>query len=185
MLFATNALKKVTAKNVVSHKTVQKSVPKTAVRFEVLRSMETALGRKHLLFHRKEVTPLWFVAETERNVFLWRHGLSLDDRDEYDFWVDVPELIQKRIKQLGSSKANNPFCNPLWGFSTADEIETKASNEGEIEYLRSFGALNRPLLGHAHALSHVGRALEEEYLDGSAKETVVLPVQKQTQYVVE
>jgi hypothetical protein len=61
------------------------------------------------------VTPLWFLAETERNIFLWRQGKSLDDVEDYEFWVDIPSLITKRRVQLESPQGLNPFTNPNWG----------------------------------------------------------------------
>lgn len=151
---------------------VQK-LPDGAVLTTVLKTIEIQLQKRGLL----PITPLdafnpvWFLAETERNIFLWRKGLSLDTAKDFEFWVDIPSLLSKRLRQLESGVDENPFINPLWGTGIHDE----QSKQREINYIQSFKELLSKIHAHAHALSQVGALLEEELLGESAAKKVVLP----------
>ena len=94
-------------------------LPKGCVLLGVLKSIENELRKREMLgISGQPTTPLWFLAETERNIFLWRSGKSLDDQRNYSFWINVPALIKKRRHQLKKPQGLNPFTNPLWGIGT-------------------------------------------------------------------
>ena len=159
------------------------SLPTSAVSLDILKVLEVELLRRSILPPRGDNTshPLWFIAETERNVFLWRSGLSISQQDEFDFWVDLPAIISKRLKQLECQDSNNPFINPFWGISCEDgrlSIEAETANQSthkeETEYLSTLLGVLSEILPHAHALSHVGSLLAAE-LAGCRRETVLLP----------
>ena len=68
-------------------------LPKGCVLLGVLKSVENELRKRDLLGSEGEpTTPLWFLAETERNIYLWRSGKSIDDQRDFSFWVDIPAL---------------------------------------------------------------------------------------------
>src|SRR5438128_1283697 len=95
------------------------ALPKAAVLLEVVKPLEQRLRMRGLLRSNDSATfhPLWFLAETERNVFLWRRGCSLGQQDQFEFWVDLRLLISKRLHQLENVDFENPFLNPGWGSS--------------------------------------------------------------------
>src|SRR5438045_1804769 len=70
-------------------------LPRTALTLENLKCVEESLTKRGLLPSSISL-PLWFLAETERNVFLWKHGLSLVNVEEFVFWIDVASLVDKR-----------------------------------------------------------------------------------------
>lgn len=115
---------------------------------------------------------LWFIAETERNVFLWRNGYSIAQADEFDFWVSVPDLIQKRLNQLELGSPDNPFINPLWGITNHSPVHAGR----EIEYLNALADVMSRIADQAFALSHVGSILRNEFsVERRARDSVVLP----------
>ncbi len=135
----------------------------------LLKTTELELNRRGLLpmpdpdfFH-----PFWFVVETERNIFLWRRGLSLDSADNFEFWVNIDELVAKRLRQLGGP-SENPFTNPLWEISR----NTSEIMSYERNYILRFQELMKAIEVHAAALSTVGEILSK---DATAKSMVVLP----------
>ncbi len=147
------------------------AIPSSALLSSVLKTIEVQFQKKGLLpvSAPHSFNPLWFTAETERNVFLWRQGKSLIDSDNYEFWIDVPKLIAKRIRQLQCSDSDNPFVNPLWG----EANHTQALAELERDYLATFLELMDQVGSHAHALSRVGSELQREVCGGTLR--VVLP----------
>ncbi len=162
-----------------SNKTAQplhgivQQVPKGALLITVLRTVEGELRRRKMIGHgSEERTPLWLLAETERNIFLWRHGKSLDDRHEYDFWVDLPALLAKRRRQLETPQGLNPFINPLWGAAPLDEQTVQK----ERDYLEDVEDLLECIVPHAEALSRasvtVRLEVEKAHLH---RESVLLP----------
>lgn len=148
-------------------------LPQGAVLADSLKTLETQLARRGFLRQHSadSFNPLWYLAETERNVFLWKRGLSVIQQDEFEFWVDLEALIQKRLEQLSSFDRQNPFLNPLWGVSTLDQ----ESLCREREYLLSFRVALAKIELHLHALSCVGSMLLSRQLN-ERKERVVLPV---------
>ncbi|MFM1848004.1 MAG: hypothetical protein RL417_1478 [Pseudomonadota bacterium] len=146
--------------------------PKDTVLDQVLKTVEIQLQNKGLLsgFDPENFHPVWFLAETERNVFLWRNGFSLADHDDFEFWLRPRELIEKRLGQLERSGIENPFLNPGWGGSLGEP----APRGAEREYLGSFLALIAKIEAHAHALSLVASLLRRE--GGGERDRVLLPV---------
>ncbi|NMC62973.1 MAG: hypothetical protein GYA55_07365 [SAR324 cluster bacterium] len=152
------------------------NLPKGAIHLSLVKTLETELQKRRLINDVYEVlSPLWFLAETERNVYLWRSGLSIEQEDEFEFWVDIPALIKKRMEQLSSFDSGNPFMNPLWGLSIADE----QTIEKEKKYLNSLFDLIDEIKEHLEALciaaSTVSRELDQ---NKDSKSVVVLPIKK-------
>lgn len=153
-------------------------LPKGCVLLGVLKSVENELRKRDMLgVTGQPATPLWFLAETERNIFLWRNGKSLDDHAEFSFWVDVPALISKRREQLNkpagvSSTAHNPFTNPLWGLAPYDDKLA----EQERDYLDSLDDLVGSILKHAEALSVASEQIRSDLAKSLAsRPPVVIP----------
>ncbi len=142
----------------------------------VLKSVENELRKRELLATEGQpATPLWFLAETERNIYLWRNGKSIDDQRDFSFWVDIPALIAKRREQLKRSQALNPFTNPLWGISQFDDKLTQQ----ERDYLDSFEDLVASVLRHAEALSVASETIRSEIAKGiEPRLPIVLPAGK-------
>lgn len=153
-------------------KSAQK-IPQGVVLLHVLKTLETEMGRKGLLGEdSRSPNPLWFLAETERNVFLWRRGCSLSEENEFEFWVDIPALIKKRLTQLSQYDTGNPFMNPDWGA----EIPATKSAAKEERYLNSLFALLTEVRLHLEALSLLGSSVARELIPGfTEREVVVLP----------
>ena len=161
------------------HKTAQHSEVSPAqksngtVLAENLRTLETEFERRGFLKRSPEdlFNPLWYLAETERSIFLWKRGCSVIEQDDFEFWINVPALIRKRLAQLANYDAQNPFLNPLWGVVTSSD---SINSERERQYLESFlDAIHRIHL-QLSALSEVGSLLLHEQ-KGSTRERVVLP----------
>ena len=148
---------------------IQQKASGNLVVASLLKTTELELNRRGLLptpdpdlFH-----PFWFLVETERNIFLWRRGLSLDSAEAFEFWVNVEQLVTKRLRQL-DCPSENPFTNPLWELGLRDQAATR----DEREYLLKFQDLMRAIEMHAAALSKVGEILSK---DTEARKMVVLP----------
>jgi hypothetical protein len=156
------------------HSNVQ-VLPKGAILLGVLKSVETELRRRRMLGDTCDtLTPVWFLAETERNIFLWRNGKSLDDQQDFDFWVDIKALMAKRRKQLENPRGLNPFVNPLWGTAPLDQ---RLINR-ERDYLDDLEELGSVVMPHAEALSHASRTVRRELEPESIDRTcVLLPVE--------
>ena len=92
-------------------------------------------------------TPLWFLGEMERNTYLWRKSLSLADADQFEFWVDLPLLVEKTLQKLLLDGSDNPLSNPLWSVDSYDP----ALRKGESAYLESILEEYLPLCAHLHA----------------------------------
>jgi len=150
-----------------------RALPPGSILLGVLKSVESELAKRELLGLKGEnSTPLWFLAETERNIFLWRNGKSLDDQRDFSFWVDVPALIAKRREQLKKPVGFNPFINPLGGSLPMDP----RSVDDEVEYLDTLEDLSGTVLRQAEALSHASESVRIELSDGvDGRTPVVLP----------
>jgi hypothetical protein len=134
----------------------------------VFKAVEIELLRRNLLGQAgRFATPLWFIAETERNVFLWRSGKGLDDRHRYSFWIDLEALIDKRRLQIGRSNTFNPFTN----------ISPSASGlDLELRYLERLEALLEAIVTNASAISRASLGASREVLtEVPSREIVVLP----------
>ena len=136
-----------------------KAPPPDAVTIDVLRLMELHLQRRGLIPEAVGTTfrYLWFIAETERNIFLWRNSLSIEDARHFEFWVSVPALIKKRLAKLEIGGEENPFVNPLWGTAHGP-----GSSETEKNYLEIFLEIYERSSKHAHAISSMTRMIYRE-----------------------
>ncbi|RIL06850.1 MAG: hypothetical protein DCC75_10500, partial [Proteobacteria bacterium] len=127
---------------------------KRGILADVLSTLEHELQRRGLV--QKPAlgthTPLWFIVETEINVCLWRKGLSLENRDNFEFWVDIPRLISKRILQLSEIDPANPFSNPAWGQEDGAASGAESSTH-EVRYLEALVQAIVPISDHLEALS--------------------------------
>lgn len=94
---------------------------------ESLKCLEEELIKKSLISLRSPF-PLWFLAETERNIFLWKNGESIIDKDNYEFLVDPNKLLEKRRKKLQTMHAieDNPFF--------AGNLELQYLDEFKVQY---------------------------------------------------
>ena len=144
--------------------------PDGSVLLGVLKAIETELCKRELLgAAARRATPLWFLAETERNVFLWRTGKSIDDQRMYSFWVDIRALLVKRRDQLSRNRGFNPFINPL---------PQSGGIEYETEYLDAFEDICETVMIQAEALSKASEAARADVLPTiSTRPVVVLPYQ--------
>jgi hypothetical protein len=149
------------------------TIPPGSVLLGVLRSIERELNRREMIGPRAaHVTPLWFLAETERNIFLWRSGRSLDDHRDFTFWVHIPALLAKRRHQLEHPESSNPFINPLWGHAPLDE----SLLDNERDYLDTLEELSASIFRQAEALSLASEAVRQELEQNApARSVVVLP----------
>jgi hypothetical protein len=144
---------------------------------DVLKTLETQIRTRNLLHgvHSFPFHPLWFQAENERNVFLWREGFSIIQKDEFEFWVDVPALIKKRQRALQDATFNHPLSNAQWpsmsNASQAIELETT--------YLKELGSLFDALAAQATALCEASsRVIQELCGHEPRKRVVIIPHKK-------
>lgn len=150
------------------------SAPPGSILLGVLKSIESELRRRDLLgIPGHNTTPLWFLAETERNVYLWRNGKSIDDHRQYTFWIDVKALLLKRRQQLQRSKGFNPFIAS--GCASAPHDGDAVRNEHA--YLDCIEDLAGSIFKHAEALSKASESVRAELAPDTAERvSVVLPV---------
>ena len=153
-------------------------LPNGVILLDSVKTLEIDLQKRSLLkgqggnnIDSAQMHPLWFLAETERNIFLWRSGFSLEDVDQFEFWVDVNLLIEKRLKQIENFNPENPFFNSLWGFSSG----SKESVAEESEYLKTFRDLLNSIISHASALSAVTSLISKEIYSQEEKIMIILP----------
>ena len=138
----------------------------------ILKSIENELRkRNHLWSSGTPPTPLWFLAETERNIFLWRGNQSLDDARKYSFWVNIRGLINKRREQLSHPQASNPFTNPLWGSAPLDTTLV----DKERDYLDALEDLLPNAFKRAEALSRASESLRLEIDPDAVRSVVTIP----------
>lgn len=149
-------------------------VSESAILAGTLQTLEQRLQKRNLLKLKGKCSfyPVWFLAETERNIFLWRHGYSLAQLDLFEFWIETESLILKRLKQLDRFQAENPFLNPLWGSVAIDPD----SAQHEKEYLNDFLECLQPLTPHAHGLSVAASTVKRDLSGSSGQDVVVLPL---------
>ena len=152
-------------------------VPESAVPLSVLKRTEEELRTRGLLGRTvsSTVLPLWFLGETERNVFLWRNGLSVDDASRFEFWIDVPRLIEKQLTRAEGKPGSDSFFLPLW---TTEDLG-KFENDGVTAYCGVLSEIWELAGPHLHALSAAAR----EVVEGHVAQTpiVVLPLERQVE----
>jgi hypothetical protein len=150
--------------------------PNSAILLESLKTLEQQLqSRKIVAFGNENSNfshPLWFSAETERNIWLWRSGYSLADINDFEFWVDIKKLIQKRLELLSKENLNNPFVNPLWGIQALDI----SSSTNERNYLECFAGILSSIEDHLNVLSQItSEIMRKTYANHCQRRVVVLP----------
>lgn len=133
-------------------------LPKSGVEVSCLKKYEETLLQKSLITKQFAAThgPLWFLGETEINIFLWRNSLSIAHRDCFEFWIDPIKLMEKRLLQLENVESDNPFQQDSFLFGPRDSI-----NKMEIEYLNQLATHLKPSLSHLHALTKVAKIATE------------------------
>lgn len=120
-----------------------------AVLLGTIKALETQLQAKGLLSgFDGSFYPLWFLSEQERNVFLWRKGCSLIEASDFEFWVDIHGLIEKRKRQLDNAIQPHPFISPDW---EGDPIDS--TKEKELGYLNQLSEVFSRIEEYANALS--------------------------------
>lgn len=129
------------------------NLPEIGVLLSLFRTFENRLIEREFLPSPSTYSfnPIWFLGETEQNVYLWRHKFSLNDADKFHFWLDVKKLASKRLAQLERREEENPFLNPLWSQSTNGPDGREAERRYIIELLKLFA----PAEPHLTALSAV------------------------------
>lgn len=139
----------------------------------ILKSVERELLTRELVGDpRQEATPLWFIAETERNVFLWRSGKSLDDRSQFIFWVDIRALLIKRRAQLQRSRGFNPFIHSMLGAGNHNELAAQV----ERQYIDRVEEMIDSIFTHAETLSHASESIRLELSpDSACRKAIKLP----------
>lgn len=138
----------------------------------ILRAVETDLRTRRVLSGTKPGTlPLWFLAETERNIFLWRNSQSIADASSYTFWIDVPALITKRRAQLKKADEADPFSNPMWGADAQDP----SCWDHERDYLDVMEDLLPTVFRRASMLSDASETLRKEIAPQIDRIPVLLP----------
>lgn len=142
--------------------------PHSAVLLGILKAVETELRTRDLLGADAALaTPLWFLAETERNIFLWRHGKSIDNARDFSFWVDTKALIHKRRSQLSRNCGFNPFINVT---------PCSGGIESENRYLDTVEELAERIFTRAHELSHASESVRASVSRRTlAQPSVLLP----------
>ena len=150
-------------------------LPSSAIVLEALKPLES-----HLL-HRKLIgkggmpnAPLWFLAETERNVFLWRNGMSLADQDKFEFWIEIPHLVTRRQEQLRHSFGDPEFGNPFIGEAQL----TPHTLQTEIEYLDELKSSFARIYMQAFELSLISRTMRTELMH-TQRPIILLPREPQ------
>jgi hypothetical protein len=134
----------------------------------ILKAVEVELAKRELLGALSaQATPLWFIAETERNVFLWRNKKSIGDHSAFSFWIDVKALVSKRRSQLSRSKGFNPFIN----------LSPRSGGlDCEHRYLDAIEELSDTIFRHAEIISDTSEHLRKEISpDCPERSAVVLP----------
>jgi len=147
----------------------EESLPVDSIPLTSLKILEEEFKKRGIVNNTSSY-PLWFHAETERNIYLWRCGYSLMQADDFEFWIDVEKLLNKRLKQLETQTNDNPFSNPLWANDMSDENLKSVEREYLLELKEAFSKISH----HAHALGQVITQICE--VNESERETILLPV---------
>ena len=171
---AQSTLRTTSHTNVQERTKFRQSLPPEAMLLDLLKTIELQLQKREFFTAQPgSYNPLWFLAETERNIFLWRRSCSIVQQNEFEFWIDPFALIDKRAKQLSRSDPENPFINPLWGGSNSPSDGGLA----ELDYLEALAKTFSTMGGHPQALSMVGSLLaDEQFGDTGLREMILLPV---------
>lgn len=160
----------------LTHKIEQPNTNKCniAVAADMLKTAEIRMQQKGMLPAADALchNPFWFLVETEKNVFLWRSGHGLNEKQDFDFWVDVESLLDKRLKQLQRANYTDPSS------AAFSEFDLKTDPiKAEAEYLIALRNSIGPILQHLSALSEVQAEIVKEALSNQSLR-VVLPFDK-------
>lgn len=150
------------------------ATPNACLLIDILKTMEQQFQRRGFLPDPKKqhFHPLWFIAVNECNHYLWRHGYSLSQKNQFEFWIDIKALAKKRRQQLDLLKEGFSFSNPTWGL----EVPSEENIQLEQTYLQKFLLVTGKIEKHVQALSQAGLLLEQELTsEGIARELVVIP----------
>ena len=135
----------------------------TSVTLNTLKATERALVKKELLPKNSafQETPIWFLAETERNVFLWRNGLSLTDSPNFEFWFDPIELASRQLGKLlerphSDERAEYKELPGLFSGNISNQQESIS-----LDYLERFVSAWKLIGPHLHALSLLDRRADQ------------------------
>jgi len=137
---------------------------------ELLKSVEVELVTRRMISGQAPSCPLWFLANLERDVFLWRSGRSVADKREFEFWINPHTLIQKRTDQLTSS-GRVLFPQTLFGSSGNDS----ESVQDEIDYLEELGDKLSSVQNHLEALSSAASIVLSTMSQQPTRNQVILP----------
>lgn len=141
---------------------------------DIIRTAEIRMQQRGMLPGGQTLchNPFWFLVETEKNVFLWRSGCSLEDKDNFEFLVDVDSLLDKRLNQLERQYSSDPTASILDNFDLSlDPVKA------ETEYLKALKETILPILNHLSALSEVQLEIISEHCQQTTTR-VVLPYSK-------
>ncbi len=143
-----------------------------ALLLDILKTLETQLQHRNFLPKPEAsgIHPLWFIAENECNLYLWKNGLSLSDKPKFEFWIHLQSLAKKRLHYLGLLEEGFIFTNPTWGLG----LPAKETIEAEHQYLQTFLKVTANINKHIYALSKSGLLLRKEFKPETAEATVVL-----------
>jgi hypothetical protein len=165
---------------------------RTCCSFFLLKKFETELLQKGIL-HQGSFFPLWFHAENEINVSLWRNGFSLLDKKNLRFWIDVPRLIKSRFKKLRNSLNYSPLDNPNWYLigdfslintkkdcSNSLKLNEVQDNHDEILYLEELEQVYKTALPHLYSFSLIEVLVDnnkeiEQLNDNDIANIVIIP----------
>ncbi len=141
-----------------THRNEIPKIPENGVQLTLFKTFENRLIDRGLLPRPQDMNlnPLWFLGETERNIFLWRNKRSINDADQFSFWLDVKKLASKRLAQIENSDIHNPFLNSSWGsLSGSTESGPVETRHEERRYITELLRLFAPAEPHLSAISAV------------------------------
>lgn len=118
-----------------------------AIPIDILKTFEVRLQQKRILDpNHLSFGSIWFLAETEKNICLWRRGCSIAEEQRFNFYVNVPALVRKRISQLDSETVDSPFVNPLWGLVPPSTELLQLEKEYHLSFLSIWSKVEEHLL---------------------------------------
>lgn len=148
-------------------------LPENGFLLSFIKRFELSLCERGLLppLRGNSFNPIWFLAEMERNIYLWRRGLSIDNATDYLFWLDIRSLVTKRLNLLEQNNKDNPFLNPLWGMGDVGSGFDSEVSDSERSYLQRFLEVYHHAEVHLNALSMVQILIDHR----CSKELVTIP----------
>jgi hypothetical protein len=126
----------------------------SAVTIADFATFDRRLIERRLVPYTKVFSPLWVLAEGERNLYLWRAGISLSQLDRYRFLLSPRDLIRKRSAHLQKHLELLPS-------EENDSLQSSVIMQ-ELKYLDACDDLLKVMQYQLVALSAIGLALERE-----------------------